>query len=328
MSLHKNNSVLGVVITYRETKMINKAIKSLVNAECNVALVFNGWKETYRHWLDKNDKYIDFKFLNKQNVGFCRVVNQSMKLAIDKNYDFVFLLNNDAWIDEDCISELIKTAINNKRVGLLQPKVYKAWDKKIIDTTGIIFERGDQYSWVKGWGGVINRGENEHDIGQYDNIHNILGCDGCAALYKIKTLKNIGLFWEKLWSMHEVAELAWRAYKQGWKAKFVPTAVAYHWRGYTLKDKKCNKNDPLKKLWDMLGYRNWALTLIRHGNQKQKLFTSAMWMYYGCKSWIGKRIGRNNIGGYYIWLCSLALLHEKYLVMMENAYKKLLQSVK
>jgi len=319
---------LGVVITYRETEMTKKAIKSLISADVDVALVFNGWDESYRGWLDNLEQYIDFKFLNKNNVGFCRGNNQAMRLAIEKNYDYVFLLNNDAWIEEDCIKELIRKCKGN--VGLLQPKVYKAWDKKLLDTTGLIFRYGNKYSWENGLGYVIDRGQNEIDEGQYDEVYNIVGCCACATLYKVKMIKEVGLFWEGLWSQGEDVEFSWRAYKHGWKAKFVPEAVSYHWRGYSLKKEKSEilgksiRN--LKKLWSVLSYRNWALTLLRHGNRKQKFFTGFMWMYVGYKSWFGKRLGRDDVEGKYIWLCSLALLSENYLSLMEMNYKILFES--
>lgn len=320
----QNRKILGIVITYKETKMAEKAIRSLVNADVDVSLVFNGWSENYSSWISKNESHIDFKFLNNSNIGFCRGNNQAMKLAINKRYDYVFLLNNDAWVEEDCIYELVKEMERYDKLGMVQPKVYKAWNDKILDTTGLIFRYGDKYSWTYGLGYVIDRGQNECDEGQYDELSDVIGCCACAVLYRVHMLKRVGLFWEKLWSMGEDVELSWRAYKHGWKAKFVPSAIAYHWRGYSLsKHNNRSENTPLKKLWDVLRYRNWTLTLARHGNQRQKLFTSAMWSYYGCKSWVGKRLGRNNVGGYYIWLCSLALVSEKYQLKMEEAYCQL-----
>ena len=313
------NDCLGIVITYKETEKTTKAVKSLYNACVDIALVFNGWEDCYQKWLNKIDKYIDYKFLNKENVGFCEGNNQAMRLAIKRNYKYVFLLNNDAWIEKDCIEELIKVCEKNEKIGLAQPKVYKAWNRRILDTTGHIFKYGNQYSWRDGLGYVIDRGENEYDENQYDNKVNIIGCCACSVLYKVKMLKHIGLFWNKLWTMHEDVELSWRAWKFGWKAIYVPTAISYHWRGYTVKYR--NDNRDLKILLELIGYRNWTLTLLRHGSLSQRIFTALMWYYVGVKSWVGKRLNRNKIGGYYIWLCSLALLSKYYRKIMEDEFK-------
>ena len=312
--------VLGIVITYRETKLCEKAIKSLVNSGADVALVFNGWSDEYLKWLDSLDKYLDFKFLNRKNIGFCKGNNMAMELALKRRYDYVFLLNNDAYVEPDCLEELIKTMERDERVGLAQPKVYKAWNKKILDTTGHIFKYGDRYSWERGFGGIVDRGEYEEDTGQYDEERSILSCSGCSVLYRIKMLRDTGLFWEKLWSMGEDAEIGWRAYKRRWKACYVPEAIAYHWRGYTGRN-KTNRN--IKKLWEMLFYRNFVYIMRRHGNPKQIKLTSAAWIYIGCKSFVGKILRRNDVGGYFVWLCSLALLNDKILEKVEKKFDKI-----
>jgi len=316
-------NTLGIVITYRETELCKKAIKSLVNSGVDVALVFNGWDEKYRKWLEKLEDYIDFKFLNRENVGFCRGNNMAMKLAIKKSYDYVFLLNNDAYVEPDCIEELVKVMKKNEKVGMVQPKVYKAWNKKILDTTGHIFKYGDKYSWEKGFGGVIDRGQWELDEGQYDDKPNVLGCCACAVLYKVEMLKNVGLFWEKLWSQGEDVELGWRAHKYGWKAVFVPEAIAYHWRGYSTH----NRNDDIAKVWKLIEYRNWTLILRRHGNLKQKYFTLISRIHTGCKFWVGKRTGRNDIGGYFVWLSALALINDGFFRRMESEFWKIFKRV-
>ncbi len=322
------NKILGIVITYKETKFTEKAIKSLISAGVDVALVFNGWDESYNSWIDKLEQYLDFKFLNRANIGFCKGNNQAMKTAIEKDYDYVFLLNNDAWIEKDCIEELVKIGDKNENLGLLQPKVYKAWNKKLLDTTGLIFRHGNVYSWEDGYGYLIDRGENKIDENQYDEIQDILGCCGCSVLYKVKMLKEVGLFWEKLWSIFEDAELSWRAYKHGWKAKFVPEAIAYHWRGYTTNTAKSgNLNDDIKKLWKLLFYRNFSLTFIRHGNKKQKIYAALFLNYTGFRGFIGKRIGRNNIGGYHIWLSGLALINDRFLTKVDKEFDEMVKRI-
>ena len=318
------NDCLGIVITYKETEKTTKAIKSLYHAGVDIALVFNGWNDYYQRWLNKVDKYIDYKFLNKENLGFCEGNNQAMSLAIKKNYKYVFLLNNDAWVEQDCIEELIKVCEKNEKIGLAQPKVYKAWNRRILDTTGLIFKYGNYYSWKCGLGYVIDRGMNEYDENQYDDKVNVIGCCACSVLYRIKMLKDVGLFWSKLWTMGEDVELSWRAWKFGWKAIYVPTAISYHWRGYTVRGKYCSNNkDNLKILLELISYRNWALTLLRHGSLSQRIFTALMWKFVGTRSWAGKRLNRNEIGGYYIWLCSLALLSKYYSKIMEEEFSKL-----
>ena len=305
---------LGVVITYREVELCEKAIKSLVNAGTDVALVFNGWNDKYRSWLDKVGGYLDHIFLNRTNVGFCKGNNQAMKIAIKNKYDYVFLLNNDAWVEQDCIYELEKALNKNPEVGLVQPKVYKAWNKKLLDTTGHIFAYGNRYSWEKGLGFLKDRGELELDEGQYDNLTNILSCCGCAAMYRVEMLRNVGLFWERLWSVCEDVELAWRAYENCWGAMFVPEAIAYHWRGYT----SLKENNSLSRFWLNLFYRNWTLTLRRHASDKQKKFELFRLLLLGLVCKVSNILKITKSDGDYIINCALAIENDRYLCKIEK----------
>jgi len=311
--------VLGIVITYKETRLCKKAIKSLIGAGVDVALVFNGWSDEYNKWFDRINEYLDYVILNRENIGFCRGNNLALKLAISKGYEYSFLLNNDAWITTDCIDILLKECKDN--VGMVQPKVYKAWNKDVLDTTGLVYRYGDKYSWERGLGYVVDRGQNEYDTGKYDIVCDVIGCCACAVLYNLKMIRQIGGFWEKLWSLCEDVELSWRAYNFGWKARYVPDAVAYHWRGYSINKKK--DLDYLSLLWQVLGYRNWTLTLLKFGNFIQRLFTSLMWGYVGVKSCIGRMLRKNNVGGKYMWLCSLALLDSWYANYMDKYFQRL-----
>lgn len=325
-----DKKILGIVITYKETELCKKAIKSLANTGVDVALVFNGWSEKYLKWLDRFSGYIDYLFLNRNNIGFCRGNNQALSLAISERYDYAFLLNNDAWVEDDCIDILMKEATNYKNVGMLQPKVYKAWDKNILDTTGLIFKYGNIYSWEKGLGYVVDRGQGEYDVGKYDDVQNIIGCCACAVLYNLKMIRCIGKFWERLWSLGEDVELSWRAYINGWKARYTSNAVAYHWRGYTTRRSSVLQCNDLCLLWDSLKYRNWTLTLLKFGNISQRVFTAVMWGYTGVKhhfidilSKYSLKSNCNRTIWKYVLLCSLALLNRKYLRRMEMSYLNL-----
>jgi len=73
------------------------------------------------------------------------------------------------------------------------------------------------------------------DKGQYDNQTDIFAATGTMALINIKaifdTLIQNEMFDKDFFAYREDCDLAWRLQKNGWKAKFVPSAIAYHYRG-------------------------------------------------------------------------------------------------
>jgi len=56
-----------------------------------------------------------------KNLGFGKANNIGLKRALDNNIDYIFLLNQDAWIEADTISKLIVVAKNNAEFGILSP---------------------------------------------------------------------------------------------------------------------------------------------------------------------------------------------------------------
>lgn len=223
---------------------------------------------------------------NKKNLGFAKGVNVGIKRALeDKNVEYIFLLNNDTIVEQNCLKELIRVAENNrkKRVGMFQPKVLNMDNPKIIDTTGHIFK----------FGRIVDRGKGEIDRGQYDNKTDIIGACAAAALYKRKMLEDIGLFNEEYYIGYEDAELSWRAYKRGWKAKYVPEAIVYHKRHGTI-NKTSSK---LKIKLHYISLENQILTVRRYGTIIQRLLFTSFLLYTGAvialKNIINKENGIN-----------------------------------
>ena len=82
---------------------------------------------------------------------------------------------------------------------------------------------------------ATNRGENEPDHGQYDTAGEVFGVCAAAALYRRAMLDDVRVdddyFDSTFFAYYEDVDLDWRARLRGWKAHYVPTAVAEHDRG-------------------------------------------------------------------------------------------------
>jgi GT2 family glycosyltransferase len=56
-----------------------------------------------------------------KNLGFGRANNIGMEIALTEGYDFVFLLNQDAWIDSNTIGKLVELSQSHPQYGILSP---------------------------------------------------------------------------------------------------------------------------------------------------------------------------------------------------------------
>ncbi len=152
---------------------------------------------------------------NNTNLGFAGGINSGIHYTIDNDFEFVALINNDAKPDRDWLKNLFLGM--SKNVGIVTGKLLK--------TDGSIDSTGDQYT---SWGLAYPRGRNEKDVGQYDNQRGVFGATGGASLYKVKMLKDIGLFDEDFFAYYEDVDLSFRAQLAGWKVIYTPKAVAHH----------------------------------------------------------------------------------------------------
>lgn len=58
---------------------------------------------------------------SKENLGFGRANNIGMRYALDHGCDYVFLLNQDAWVELDTLEKLVSIHLNHPEYGILSP---------------------------------------------------------------------------------------------------------------------------------------------------------------------------------------------------------------
>jgi len=68
---------------------------------------------------------------SKENLGFGRANNMAMRYALDQGCDYVFLLNQDTWIEPDAIEKLVAIHQQHPEYGILSP-MHLRTDKKSL----------------------------------------------------------------------------------------------------------------------------------------------------------------------------------------------------
>ena len=63
---------------------------------------------------------------NASNLGFAEGNNQGFRYALEQGYDYVYLLNQDAWVDPDTVGELVRMHEAHPEFGILSPYQYRA----------------------------------------------------------------------------------------------------------------------------------------------------------------------------------------------------------
>ena len=116
-----NKKIFVIIVTYNGSKWIEKCISSVLKSSYPIDIIV----------IDNNSSDISVQIIKQfqevhliesdENLGFGKANNLGIDLALQKNADYVFLLNQDTWIFEDTISNLVCVAENNPNFGILSP---------------------------------------------------------------------------------------------------------------------------------------------------------------------------------------------------------------
>ena len=118
--------VYSIVVTYNGAKWVDKCFNSLVNSNLidhYILAIDNGSTDNTLEIIRNNFPTVDI-IETGSNMGFGKANNIGMRIAIKKGADYVFLLNQDAWVLNDTISKSIYFSNQNPQYSILSPLHY------------------------------------------------------------------------------------------------------------------------------------------------------------------------------------------------------------
>lgn len=124
--------ILTIIVTYNGMKWLSRCLGSLRQSSLStdVLVVDNGS-------TDGTIEYIRSEFpevqlvATGQNFGFGRANNIGLKKAVDEGYDYVYLLNQDAWVFPQTFERLIAAMEAAPEYGILSPMQLTATEDKM-----------------------------------------------------------------------------------------------------------------------------------------------------------------------------------------------------
>lgn len=125
--------IIAVVVTYNGMKWYKRCFDSLQQSSIPVETVVidNKSNDGTLEYIKTN--YPDITLLESDsNLGFGKANNLGFKYAIEQNADFVFLLNQDAWVKVDTIERLVNKMMENPEFGILSP-IHLSGDESSLD---------------------------------------------------------------------------------------------------------------------------------------------------------------------------------------------------
>ncbi|NTV28503.1 MAG: glycosyltransferase family 2 protein [Candidatus Omnitrophica bacterium] len=215
------------------------------------------------------------------NLLYAGGMNKGIELS---SGEFVLCLNDDVVLDPSFIAQALNGFEMGCKVGMVNGKILRM-DGKTLDSSGLFL------TWMRT---ARERGYGVTDRGQFDKKEFIFGVSGVAALYRRETLDDIrdshGWFDARFGMFYEDMDLAWRANRSGWQAVYVPTAVALHIRGGTVRTTGgAGKGWARKYLSDEVTadlVRNRYLMIIKNESWQGFLIHALPALFYDLLSWL------------------------------------------
>ena len=122
------NSVVAVVVTYNRKKMLLRCIQALMVQEypCDIILVDNGSNDGTRDYIREYMSNSSICYYNTgENLGGSGGFRVGIELAVQKGYDYVWIMDDDTLPCPDALAELIKAdRCLNGRYGFLSGVAY------------------------------------------------------------------------------------------------------------------------------------------------------------------------------------------------------------
>ena len=114
--------ILTIIVTYNGLRWIDSCLGSLRRSELpsDVILIDNCSTDGTVDYVREHFPEVRLVHSDK-NLGFGQANNIGMRYALKQGYDYVYLLNQDAWVMPDTLGSMVDAMRANPEYGVLSP---------------------------------------------------------------------------------------------------------------------------------------------------------------------------------------------------------------
>lgn len=236
----------SVVVTYNGAEWIEKCLSSLVNSamkgEHQVIVIDNSSVDGTIPIIKNQFPQVELVETG-DNLGFGKANNIGILKAIERNADYVFLLNQDAWVDTDTIQRLVSVSSENKEYGIVSP-MHLNGDRSYIDYYVNAYIAKNQ--------SISRHILSDRYQNKTDQIYTIDFVNAAIWLLPLDCVKKIGLFDPVFFHYGEDKNYANRVKYHNYKIGLVPAVTACHDRERVVTRKKTYARYKLMYTGEML----------------------------------------------------------------------------
>jgi GT2 family glycosyltransferase len=210
-----NQTVYVIIVTYNGIRWIKRCLHDVLlsDVDIHVIVVDNGSIDGTIEFIENT--YPDLELIKTNtNLGFGQANNIGIKKALEREADYVFLLNQDGYVEKDTIQRLVAFQLSHPDYGVLSPKQMNGngstLDKKF---NSIVLSKSC----------IINSFEETGTT-----IYNVYFAMAAFWLVSAACLKKIGLFDPIFFHYGEDSDYLSRVRYHGFKIGVIMNSIGYH----------------------------------------------------------------------------------------------------
>ncbi len=216
---------LIIIVNYKNWQDTLECIQSLINNNISIEQVlvienfscndsFNRIKSVFK----------DINILKtEKNLGFTGGNNLGIKHALENNFEYAILLNNDTIVkNSNSINRLIKNMNENQDTSLGTGRIFYYPQKDII-----WYDGGKLVYW-RGLAIHYNYRKDAKNLSLNNQTKEVSFISGCYMCIRLKDFPKLGLLNENFFLYLDDIEYSARAIKKNLKLKYFPGSVIYH----------------------------------------------------------------------------------------------------
>ena len=179
--------------------------------------------------IDISKQFILIK--SKTNDGYASGNNIGIKYALkDINARYIWVLNNDVIVENECLENLEHIAEENSDYGVIGSLIMEYYDKSKIQCLG-----GCKYNYLTATSKPLYSNKMINDLNDMMNKKlNIDYISGCSMFFRRDTLENIGLLNEDYFLYFEEIDYSKRMKKSNYKLGICKDSIIYHKGGASI----------------------------------------------------------------------------------------------
>lgn len=236
------NNLLVIIVTYNAMQWADRCLNSLKASSItpDIFIVDNGSTDGTQEYIKKNYPSVIFK-QSETNLGFGKANNIGLQYALDNNYDYVYLLNQDAWVMPDTFEKLIANQMRHPEYGVLSPMQLEANCVRFDKIFGLVCSMQHHHDFL-----------NDLYFNRLKDVYSVDDVMAAHWLISKACLEKVGGFSPTFPHYGEDNNFNHRVYFKGLKVGIVPGARAIH-------DRESRKISREKNIY--MFYINWLIKL-------------------------------------------------------------------